>query len=196
MSKFDSLRPISAYLERLLVDHGSERSKADLTVFDITDRLVTAGYSWDKALMCHAKGKEKFCKRLIPHVFMSKDDFPPTITPDAILDKVFDFIEDWKQRLFDLLSGKAAIIQVRPSLPSGSYMLLARKHRSLLPKSPWPESKMLKRMNIAKRRLSIIIPRKVAIRSLTRLMTPQQPPEAGKMTMQRTAAPLPHRRRR
>lgn len=112
MSKFDSLRPISAFLESLLVNYGSPRAKADLVVFDITDRLVTAGYNWDKTLMCHAKGRDKFCKRLIPHIFMSKDEFPPGLSPDLILNKVYYFIEEWKQKLFDLLSGKALNMQV------------------------------------------------------------------------------------
>ena len=113
MSKFDSLRPISAYMETLLVSHGCPRDKADHTVLDVTERLVTAGFGWDKALMCHAKGEDKFCKRLIPHVFMSKDDFPPTITPDAVLHKVYDFIEDWKGKLYAMLSGKSINVQVR-----------------------------------------------------------------------------------
>ena len=112
MSKFDSLRPISAFLEGLLVNYGSPRTKADLVVFDITDRLVTAGYNWDKTLMCHAKGRDKFCKKLIPHIFMSKDDFPPDLDPDVILNKVYFFIDEWKQKLFDLLSGKALNMQV------------------------------------------------------------------------------------
>ena len=111
MSKFDSLRPISAFLEGLLVNYGSPRAKADLVVFDITDRLVTAGYNWDKTLMCHAKGRDKFCKKLIPHIFMSKDDFPPGLSPDLILNKVYFFIDEWKQKLFDLLSGKALNMQ-------------------------------------------------------------------------------------
>ena len=112
MSKFDSLRPISAFLESLLVNYGSQRTQADLVVFDITDRLVTAGYNWDKTLMVHAKGRDKFCKKLIPHIFMSKDDFPPDLTPEVILNKVYFFIEEWKQKLFDLLSGKALTLQV------------------------------------------------------------------------------------
>merc|ERR1719412_1572535 len=111
MSKFDSLRPISAFLGSLLVNYGSQRTQADLVVFDITDRLVTAGYNWDKTLMVHAKGRDKFCKKLIPHIFMSKDDFPPDLTPEVILNKVYFFIEEWKQKLFDLLSGKALTLQ-------------------------------------------------------------------------------------
>ena len=43
-------------------------------------------------------------KKLIPHVFMSKDDFPPSITSEFILENVFEFIEDWKGRLFDMMS--------------------------------------------------------------------------------------------
>ena len=41
---------------------------------------------------------------MIPHVFMSKDDFPPSITSEMILENVFEFIEDWKGRLFDMMS--------------------------------------------------------------------------------------------
>ena len=35
---------------------------------------------------------------------MSKDDFPPSITSEMILENVFEFIEDWKGRLFDMMS--------------------------------------------------------------------------------------------
>ena len=35
---------------------------------------------------------------------MSKDDFPPTITSEIILQKTFEFIEDWKNKLYDMLS--------------------------------------------------------------------------------------------
>ena len=55
MSKFDSLKPISTYLETLLVTHGLTQQKADLVVFDITERFVTAGLGWDKILQYHAK---------------------------------------------------------------------------------------------------------------------------------------------
>ena len=58
MSKFDSLKPISRYLETLLVSHGLTQQKADLVVFDITERFVTAGFGWDKILQCHAKVKQ------------------------------------------------------------------------------------------------------------------------------------------
>ena len=35
---------------------------------------------------------------------MSKDDFPPLITSEIILESVSEFIEDWKGRLFDMMS--------------------------------------------------------------------------------------------
>ena len=35
---------------------------------------------------------------------MSKDDFPPIITPNIVLDKTYDFIEDWKNKLYDMIS--------------------------------------------------------------------------------------------
>ena len=55
MSKFDSLKPISNYLETLMVSHGLNQSKADLLVLDITERFVTAGFGWDKVLQYHGK---------------------------------------------------------------------------------------------------------------------------------------------
>ena len=55
MSKFDSLKPISNYLENLLVSHGLTQHRADLVVLDITERFVTAGFGWDKVLQFHSK---------------------------------------------------------------------------------------------------------------------------------------------
>ena len=55
MSKFDSLKPISTFLENLFVKYGLVQQKADLVVFDITERFVTAGFGWDKILQYHSK---------------------------------------------------------------------------------------------------------------------------------------------
>lgn len=55
MSKFDSLKPITNYLEVLLVRHGLSQHNADLVVFDIAERFVTAGFGWDKVLQYHSK---------------------------------------------------------------------------------------------------------------------------------------------
>ena len=63
MSKFDSLKPISAYLETLMVSHGLDQSQADLLVLDITQRLVTAGFGWDKVLQYHGKVDKGFYNR-------------------------------------------------------------------------------------------------------------------------------------
>ena len=71
MSKFDSLRPVLNMLETFLTSHGVDKSRADTIVFgrnyftskyfiyvtdlDIAERLVTAGYGWDKILQYHSK---------------------------------------------------------------------------------------------------------------------------------------------
>jgi hypothetical protein len=50
------------------------------------------------------QGLDKFRNKLIPHVFMSKDSFPPGLTSEAVLAHTFKFIESWKSRLFQMLS--------------------------------------------------------------------------------------------
>ena len=121
MSKFDSLKPISNYLETLMKSHGLIQSKADLLVLDITERFVTAGFGWDKVLQYHGKvttilatdnyitqGEDIFIKKLIPHVFMSKDKFPSTLTSEMVLHQTYDFMDEWKSRLYDMLSFNTA----------------------------------------------------------------------------------------
>ena len=71
-----------------------------------------------------------FIKKLIPHVFMSKDEFPPTLTSEMVLHQTFEFMEEWKSRLYDMLSFNTAV-QVIP-LPSG----LLEQHISSLSLSP------------------------------------------------------------
>ena len=55
MSKFDSLKPLLTLLESTLVTHGLDQRAADMVVLDIAERLVTAGYGWDKVLQYQAK---------------------------------------------------------------------------------------------------------------------------------------------
>jgi hypothetical protein len=50
------------------------------------------------------QGLEKFRNKLIPHVFMSKESFPPGLTSEGALAHAFQFIETWKAKLFDMLS--------------------------------------------------------------------------------------------
>lgn len=63
MSKFDSLKPILNLLEAMFVKEGLNQHQADLLVLDIAERLVTAGYGWDKILQYQSKVTEIFCLR-------------------------------------------------------------------------------------------------------------------------------------
>ena len=58
MSKFDSLKPILNLLETMFVKEGLTQHQADLLVLDIAERLVTAGYGWDKILQYQSKVTE------------------------------------------------------------------------------------------------------------------------------------------
>ena len=60
MSKFDSLKPILSLLERMFVKEGLTQHQADLLVLDIAERLVTAGYGWDKILQYQSKVRNIF----------------------------------------------------------------------------------------------------------------------------------------
>ena len=132
MSKADSLKPISNYLCTLLPTHGMASTKARIVVTDMMDRLVTGGYGWDRVMQYHAKvsilhttnkysilmdmmqGEEKFVRKLIPYIFMSKDDLPETLTPEKVLSKIYEFVEEWKSKLFNIISSDMrAITQVR-----------------------------------------------------------------------------------
>ena len=55
ITKFDSLKPLLTLLESTLVTHGLDQRAADMVVLDIAERLVTAGYGWDKVLQYQAK---------------------------------------------------------------------------------------------------------------------------------------------
>ena len=138
MSKFDSLKPISNYLETLMVSHGLSQSKADLLVLDITERFVTAGFGWDKVLQYHGKvtkkvlfnvlscfsqGEDVFIKKLIPHVFMSKDEFPPSLTSEMVLHQTFEFMEEWKSRLYDMLSFNTAQVIASDARATSTHLL-------------------------------------------------------------------------
>ena len=55
MNKFDSLKPLLKLMESILVSHGQPQNHADLVVLDIAERLVTAGYGWDKIIQYQSK---------------------------------------------------------------------------------------------------------------------------------------------
>ena len=110
-----------------------------MVVADMIDRLDTGGYGWDRVILCHAKvsqwcsgycitvhgvlqGEERFGRKLIPYIFMSKDDLPESLSPDKILSKVYEFIEEWKSQLFNMISTSTQVQrQPGPDLPS--YLL-------------------------------------------------------------------------
>ena len=39
---------------------------------------------------------------------MSKDEFPPSLTSEMVLHQTFEFMEEWKSRLYDMLSFNTA----------------------------------------------------------------------------------------
>ena len=49
-----------------------------------------------------------FSKKLIPHIFMSKDELPSTVTCEDLLHKIYKYIEDWKSKLYDMISFNTA----------------------------------------------------------------------------------------
>ena len=50
------------------------------------------------------QGEDKFVKKLIPYIFMSKDDLPETLTPEKVLSRIYEFVEEWKSKLFNIIS--------------------------------------------------------------------------------------------
>ena len=50
------------------------------------------------------QGEEKFTKKLIPYVFMSKDDFPESLSAEKVLLGIFQFIDEWKLKLFNMIT--------------------------------------------------------------------------------------------
>ena len=57
ISKWDSLKPIATHLTTLLSVHGLPVARCEEVVGDVIERLVTAGFGWDKILQYHAKVK-------------------------------------------------------------------------------------------------------------------------------------------
>ena len=121
-SKLESLKPVGNYLTSLLNEHGLSSIKSRVVVNDILDRLVTGGYGWDKMILYHAKvlhlllmflsllqGEERFIKKLIPYIFMSKDDFPEDLMPDMVLSKLYECIQEWNSKLFNMISQESKV---------------------------------------------------------------------------------------
>ena len=71
-AKYENLRPLSNCLLNTLADEKVPHFKTKKIVGEIVDRIVTAGYNWDKILYFHTKNQDYFTKKLIPYFFMSK----------------------------------------------------------------------------------------------------------------------------
>ena len=106
-AKYENLRPLSSCLLSSLAEHSVPHFKTKKIVGEIVDRIVTAGYNWDRLLCYHAKSQATFSKKLIPYFFMSKDELPVTLTPEMLLEKLYDFIDDSKLEVSTLMSSVA-----------------------------------------------------------------------------------------
>ena len=47
---------------------------------------------------------------------MSKDEFPNTMTPNDVLEKIFNFMEDWKSKLYDMISFNSGQVTTAPQV--------------------------------------------------------------------------------
>ena len=70
-----------------------------------------------------SQGEDVFIKKLIPHVFMSKDEFPPSLTSEMVLHQTFEFMEEWKSRLYDMLSFNTAQVRQRQGLRTPTSLM-------------------------------------------------------------------------
>ena len=88
-AKFENLRPLSNFLLTILNDHDVPHFKTKKIVGDIIERIVIAGYDWERIQSYQTKGQDHFNKKLIPYIFMSKDDLPLELGPETLLIKLF-----------------------------------------------------------------------------------------------------------
>ena len=54
---------------------------------------------------------------------MSKDDFPPGLSPHAVLENMFLFMEEWKAKLYDLISSNSFNLASSPQVLALVYHL-------------------------------------------------------------------------
>ena len=55
------------------------------------------------------QGEERFIKKLIPYIFMSKDDLPEDLLPDRVLSKLYECIQEWNSKLFNMISHESKV---------------------------------------------------------------------------------------
>ena len=125
-AKFENLRPLSNCLLTSLDNHNVPHFKTKKIVGEIVERIVTAGYNWDKILYYHAKSESSFSKKLIPYFFMSKDDLPASLTPEHLLEKLYVFIENSKH---EVMSSMMASIPFDYNVNTQNNASLMMKHQ-------------------------------------------------------------------
>ena len=61
------------------------------------------------------QGEDKFVRKLIPYIFMSKDDLLESLSPEKVLSKIYEFVEEWKSKVFNIITSHMtrAVSQVR-----------------------------------------------------------------------------------
>jgi len=110
-AKYENLRPLSNCLLNTLADEKVPHFKTKKIVGEIVDRIVTAGYNWDKILYFHTKNQDYFTKKLIPYFFMSKDELPPTLSPDTLLEKLYEFIDHSVKSFSTMMMEPSSVIE-------------------------------------------------------------------------------------
>merc|ERR1712130_166631 len=119
-AKYENLRPLSNCLLNSLNEEKVPHFKTKKIVGEIVDRIVTAGYNWDKILYFHTKNHDYFTKKLIPYFFMSKDELPSSLSPDTLLEKLYDFIDHSLKNLSTMMMDPSPVgeekLRVKTSL--------------------------------------------------------------------------------
>merc|ERR1719361_3381233 len=89
---------MSNFLMSILGNYKVPHFKTKKIVGDIIERIVIAGYDWERIRNYQSKGEEHFNKKLIPYIFMSKDDLPQELSPEELLRKIFRNVCDWNSQ--------------------------------------------------------------------------------------------------
>ena len=113
-AKYENLRPLSNCLLKSLASKNVAHFKTKKIVGEIVERIITAGYNWDKILYYQSKSEDQFNKKLIPYFFMSKDELPSDLSPDILLKHLFEFIESSKLNVSSMILAETKPREVKP----------------------------------------------------------------------------------
>ena len=59
---------------------------------------------------------------------MSKDEFPNTMTPNDVLEKIYNFMEDWKAKLYDMISFNSGQVTTAPQVFIKLFFIFSKSH--------------------------------------------------------------------